>query len=290
LAQIRALETRGDSEILTVPSVVTLNNLEATFSARQSFYVKVSGNQDASLTQVTAETLLKVTPLVAQAETRPGNGSDRRIRLLISVQDGTVDASTSAVVDNLPRTLENQISTQAVVRGGDTLVIGGQVVRKRVNRVSGIPIIKDIPILGALTNSRSDDFEQYVRVYVVRPRILGDGSLLNDEPVEAQHADPLVHGIVGRVPELIRGSGLSPRVPDAERPASPRGAVDATLVVPVPQPQSAAMPQATTAREAPPSQPSNDTASPPAASGPASAITPAADSLDDVPPPGPAGC
>jgi hypothetical protein len=238
LAQIRALETKGESEILTVPSVVTLNNLEASFSARQNFYVKVSGNQDASLTKVTAETLLKVTPLVSQAAGAGGNsnGSDRRIRLLISIQDGSVDASSSAVVDNLPRTLENQISTQAVVRGGDTLVIGGQVVRKRVNRVSGLPIIKDIPLLGALTNSRSDDYEQYVRVYVVRPRILGDDSALLNEPVAANGADPMVHGIVGRVPELIRGSGLSPQGTDTARPASGREAGESMLVVPVPQP------------------------------------------------------
>jgi len=242
LAQIRALETKGDSEILTVPSVVTLNNLEATFSARQNFFVKVSGNQDASLTKVTAETLLKVTPLVAQANTSGANGqalangNDRRIRLLISIQDGSVDASASATVDNLPRTLENQISTQAVVRGGDTLVIGGQVVRKRVNRVAGLPIIKDIPFLGALTNSRSDDYEQYVRVYVVRPRILGDDSALLNEPLAADRSDPLVHGVVGRVPELIRGSGLSPQGTDAARPASGREPGESMTVVPVPQP------------------------------------------------------
>jgi hypothetical protein len=238
LAQIRALETKGESEILTVPSVVTLNNLEASFSARQNFFVKVSGNQDASLTKVTAETLLKVTPLVSQAAGAGGNsnGSDRRIRLLISIQDGSVDASSSAVVDNLPRTLENQISTQAVVRGGDTLVIGGQVVRKRVNRVAGLPIIKDIPFLGALTNSRSDDYEQYVRVYVVRPRILGDDSALLNEPLAADRSDPLVHGVVGRVPELIRGSGLSPQGTDAARPASGREPGESMTVVPVPQP------------------------------------------------------
>jgi type III secretion protein C len=234
LAQIRALETNGDSEILTVPSVVTLNNLEATFSARQNFYVKVSGNQDASLTKVTAETLLKVTPLVSNAAGSSGN--DRRIRLLISIQDGSVDSSSSSVVDNLPRTLENQISTQAVVRGGDTLVIGGQVVRKSIKRIAGLPIIRDIPLLGALTSSRSDEFEQYVRVYVVRPRLLGDDSTALSAPVAPERADPLVNGVIDRVPGLIRGSGLSPRGLDAQRPPGPAGPGAEPVVVPVPQP------------------------------------------------------
>lgn len=212
LATIRALESKGDTEVLTVPSVVTLNNLEATFSARQSFFVKVSGNQDASLTRVTAETLLKVTPLVAQTGGQTGN--DRRIRLLISIQDGSIDASSSAVVDNLPRTLENQISTQAVVRGGDTLVIGGQVVRKRINRNAGIPFFQDIPIVGALAKSRSDEFEQYVRIYVVRPRLLGEDSSQLYGPLGPEGADSNSHRILERVPDLIRGSGLTPRRSD----------------------------------------------------------------------------
>lgn len=254
LTQIRALESDGDSEILTVPSVVTLNNLEATFSARQNFFVKVSGNQDASLTQVTAETTLRVTPLVAHDENPSGNGTNRRIRLLISVQDGVVDASNSAVVDNLPRTLENQISTQAVVRGGDTLVIGGQVVRKRVSRDSGLPRLRDIPILGAVMGSRSNDNEQYVRVYVVRPRILGDGSTPLNEPVAADRGDPLVNSVVGRVPELIKGSGLSPQGLDAERPTRALDALGGQIVVPVPRPE-VRKPQAPEARKPAPDTP-----------------------------------
>ena len=184
LAQIRALESEGDSQVLTVPSVVTQNNLEASFSARESFYVKVEGNLDASLNQVTVETLLSVTPLV---ESPPDTGGEdnmpedmlnRRIRLLINIQDGSVEANDSQVVESLPRTLENQITTQAVVRGGETLIIGGQVVRKEISAESGLPIIRHLPILGTLTNSRTTRYEKFVRVYVVRPKILIDNAMI----------------------------------------------------------------------------------------------------------------
>ncbi|MEK9822042.1 MAG: FimV/HubP family polar landmark protein [Gammaproteobacteria bacterium] len=182
LAQIRALESEGDSQVLTVPSVVTQNNLEASFSARESFYVKVEGNLDASLNEVTAETLLSVTPLVEQladidVNSSAKNALNRRIRLLINIQDGSVAATDSQVMESLPRTLENQITTQAVVRGGETLIIGGQVVRKEISAESGLPVIRDLPLLGTLTNSRTTRFEKYVRVYVVRPKILLDNTL-----------------------------------------------------------------------------------------------------------------
>jgi hypothetical protein len=127
------------------------------------------------------------------------------------VQDGSVDASAAATVDNLPRTLENQISTQAVVRGGDTLVIGGQVVRKRVDRISGIPIIRDLPLLGPLTSSRSQDYEQYVRLYVVRPRLIGVDSTASQAAAPPGQADPGTHPLLDKVPDFVRGAGLSPR-------------------------------------------------------------------------------
>lgn len=212
LAQIRALEKTGDSELMTVPSVVTLNNLEATFSARENFFVKVAGNQDASLSRVTAETLLRVTPLISYSS---DSAKERRIRLLISVQDGSVDGSASAVVDALPRTLENQISTQAVVRGGDTLVIGGQVVRKRVNNVAGLPIFGRIPLIGDLLNSRSTEVSQYVRIYVVRPRILGEDSERVQALQAPQDPDDSRHPAFKDVPNLLRGSGMSPSTPAA---------------------------------------------------------------------------
>lgn len=217
LANIRALEGTGDTEMLTVPSVVTLNNLEATFSARENFYVRVAGNQDASLTRVTAETLLKVTPMVSGDG---GNAQNRRIRLLISVQDGSVDGSTTSVVDNLPRTLENQISTQAVVKGGDTLVIGGQVVRKRINSTSGIPLLNRIPLISQLTNSRSTETAQFIRVYVVRPRLLGEDSSFAGNAVPLPQEDPFSHPSLGKMRDMMLGNSISPNRPDEPEAAS----------------------------------------------------------------------
>ena len=236
LSQIRALERTGDSELLTVPSVVTLNNLEATFSARENFYVKVAGNQDTSLNKVTAETLLKVTPLVSQTA---GSPADRRIRLLISVQDGSVGDESTKLVDALPRTLENQISTQAVVRGGDTLIIGGQVVRKRTKEVAGLPFIRNLPILGALTNSRSAETEQFVRIYVVRPRILGEDS----EYVQADRADPAsdpsLNPGVKNIPGMLQGSSLALTPPATAAASGGARTEPQVTVVPFPRASSA---------------------------------------------------
>lgn len=166
------LETKKDGHLLSVPSVVSMNNLEASFSNRQNFFVKVEGNNDATLNKVTAETLLKVTPLIAN-ESDDVPYTQRRIKLNINIQDAVADTTAS-----VPSTKENQITTQATIRSGDTLIIGGQVIVQETDARSGLPILGDLPILGGLFSSVNVVKREYIRIYVVRPQILGADSFL----------------------------------------------------------------------------------------------------------------
>jgi len=175
LSRISALESRGLSQVVSVPTVLALNNLEATFSTRQNFYVAVQGssNGSSSLTSVTAQTFLRVTPMF----TNEGESDDaKRIKMVLNIQDSAVDyAATSTTT--LPQVTENQIATQAVINNGDTLVIGGQVVRKVIDADSGFPFLSRLPILGLLFGQRSRQYSEYLRIYIISPRLLGEDSI-----------------------------------------------------------------------------------------------------------------
>ena len=175
LSKISALESRGLSQVVSVPTVVALNNLEAIFSTRQSFYVSVQGNQDSSLTSVTAQTFLRVTPMF----TNEGEADDaKRIKLLLNIQDAQVDTSDgiTSAGSTLPQVIENQISTQAVINNADTLVIGGQVVRKTIDKDAGFPFLSRLPVLGLLFGQRSRTYTEFLRIYIISPRLLGEDS------------------------------------------------------------------------------------------------------------------
>lgn len=173
LSQIKALETSGNSETLSVPSIVSLNNEQALFSSRQNFFIKVAGAYDTSVQQVTAETQLLVTPQIANdSPDIPYN--QRRVRLLVNVQDAQAGQTGDTVAVN---TTENQVNTQAVVRSGDTLVIGGQIVRKRANGGSGLPTTTESKgFFSRLFSTQSELTQDYIRIYMVRPLILGEDS------------------------------------------------------------------------------------------------------------------
>lgn len=173
LSRISALESRGLSQVVSVPTVLALNNLEAAFSTRQNFYVQVQGNQDASLTSVTAQTFLRVTPMF----TNEGESDDaKRIKMLLNIQDSAVNYAETPTT-TLPQVTENQIATQAVVNNGDTLVIGGQVVRKVIDGDSGFPFLSRMPILGLLFGQRSRQYNEFLRIYIISPRLLGEDSI-----------------------------------------------------------------------------------------------------------------
>jgi type III secretion protein C len=174
LSRISALETRGLSQVVSVPTVLALNNLEAAFSTRQNFYVQVNGssNGNSSLTSVTAQTFLRVTPMF----TNEGeNDEAKRIKMVLNIQDSSVDYAD--VVNGLPQVTENQIATQAVINNGDTLVIGGQVVRKVVDGDSGFPFLSRLPILGLFFGQRSRQYNEYLRIYIMSTRLLGEDSI-----------------------------------------------------------------------------------------------------------------
>ena len=174
LSKISALESRGLSQVVSVPTVLALNNLEATFSTRQNFYVQIPGsnNGSSSLTSVTAQTFLRVTPMF----TNEGESDEsKRIKMVLNIQDSAIDYATP--VQNLPQVTENQIATQAVVNNGDTLVIGGQVVRKVIDQDSGFPFLSRMPIIGLLFGQRSRTYNEFLRIYIMSTRILGEDSI-----------------------------------------------------------------------------------------------------------------
>ena len=174
LSKISALESRGLSQVVSVPTVLAMNNLEATFSTRQNFYVQIAATNQgsSSVTSVTAQTFLRVTPMF----TNEGEAEDaKRIKMILNIQDSAVDYASP--VSNLPQINENQIATQAVVNNGDTLVIGGQVVRKTIDNDSGFPFLSRLPILGVLFSQRSRQYNEFLRIYIMSTRILGEDSL-----------------------------------------------------------------------------------------------------------------
>jgi type IV pilus secretin PilQ/predicted competence protein len=182
-AALEAAESEGNIRIISRPSVVTLNNVASTIRSErilrialpQSTNIAAGSGSSAGVAVATERIpvgiILTVTPQVS---------SDGYVLLNISVKSSsiadsaTVAGGTGGVIpfDELNR----EAVANVLVRDGETIVIGGILKDTTANSESGVPYLKDLPVLGWLfKNVRwQKDFEELM--VFITPRISSAGS------------------------------------------------------------------------------------------------------------------
>jgi general secretion pathway protein D len=150
-AVIRALASDADVNVLSTPHVVAMNNEQArilvgsqvpfTQSTRTGLDVVV----DQSVQYRDVGIQLTVIPTINE----DGYVTFRMLQEVSSLTAQNVDAALGASVIST-----REAETSAVVRNGQTVVIGGLIDELDEEVESGVPILKDVPILGYLFKSR----------------------------------------------------------------------------------------------------------------------------------------
>ncbi|AUI86004.1 EscC/YscC/HrcC family type III secretion system outer membrane ring protein [Vibrio azureus] len=169
LAQIRLLETKGSAQVVSRPTLLTQENVEAVLNNSTTFYVKLIGNETAALEEVTYGTLLRIVPRIVGDRYAP----QPEINLSLHLEDGAQIPDGS--VDDVPSIRKTEISTLATVKQGQSLLIGGVYRDEMSHQLRKIPLLGDIPYLGALFRSNSSTMRRTVRMFIIEPRIIVDG-------------------------------------------------------------------------------------------------------------------
>jgi type III secretion protein C len=162
VARISALQEQGAAKVVTNPQVVTLSNVEAVFETSNTFYVRVAGRDEVDLFNVSAGTTLRVTPHVFK------DNNEVRIKLLVNIEDGTL---TDSRVDTLPVVSRSALSTQALIFEGESLLVGGLVRQSTGDNVTKVPLLGDIPLLGALFRTTKKNDARIERMFLIQPRL-----------------------------------------------------------------------------------------------------------------------
>lgn len=167
LSQIKLLETKGDAKVLSRPIVITLDNVEAAIQQSTKRFIPVAGERDAKLFDVNTETLLRVTPHIIDDKT-----GLRKIKLLISINNGTDNSAQNTVAGTSALTSNTSISTQSIIYEGESLLIGGFFSETKNDSYSGIPFVSRIPFMGNLFKIRSKKDNISQRLFLITPKIV----------------------------------------------------------------------------------------------------------------------
>lgn len=165
LARIRLLEQKGAAKVISKPHVITLSDVEAVLAATTEFFVRVAGDQEVDLFNVPVGTTLRVTPHIFNDD------NQNKIKLLVNIEDGS--QSPNAQVDNIPVIERANISTQAVINEGDSLLVGGLVRESYRNSGYQVPVLGRIPLLGGLFRSKQKQATRVERLFMITPRLAG---------------------------------------------------------------------------------------------------------------------
>jgi type IV pilus assembly protein PilQ len=167
-ALLSAAEAEGNVKIISRPSVVTLNNVESQIESANIVRIRTGAatvGEAGTLREIRAGIILKVKPQVS---------ADGFVLLEITAKSSTLDFGKT--VDGIPQENTREAKANVLVRDGETVVIGGIMKDTSSNSDTGVPYLKDIPVLGWLfkKSSWSKDFEELV--VFITPRIIAAGS------------------------------------------------------------------------------------------------------------------
>ncbi|PHV11492.1 EscC/YscC/HrcC family type III secretion system outer membrane ring protein [Chitinimonas sp. BJB300] len=167
MARLNALTQKSKAKIVSRPSVVTLDNVQAVLDRNITFYTKLSSEKNVKLESVTAGALMRVTPRMIR-ET-----SGDKVLLTLNIQDGRQGKPFSQAED-LPQIQNAEIATQATLNLGQALLLGGFVQNEDTETERKIPLLGDIPFIGSLFRSKSQNTRSIVRLFLIKaePRLL----------------------------------------------------------------------------------------------------------------------
>lgn len=193
-AALTAARLRGDVEIMSRPVLLASNNIEAQLLVgTQQPFVQVSRSLPTETPQ--RDQVVQYRDVGTKLTIRPTINQDGYVTLFVQQE---LSAATGDIQFNAPVIASREAITQVLVADRQTIVIGGLTDEMRDNVRTGIPLLSDIPLLGALfgsTRSRTTETELFL---FITPTILADD-------------DDVLNATIERAPErLLRAGFLSP--------------------------------------------------------------------------------
>jgi pilus assembly protein CpaC len=247
-AMIHALKTEGALRALAEPNLIAMDGEEASFLAGGEYPVPViqGGGERNSVSIVFKAYGVKL-------NFKPTIIDENHIRLVLEPEVSTIDFSTGVKFDGflIPGLRTRRAKTGIELRDGQSFALAGLLDNNETRSISKIPVLGDIPILGALFKSKSFQKQETELVFFVTaqlvkpvnpddlPQLRGVDGLKNGSPLGVE---PKGEGITGQSGFSNRTSENKPAVapvkstetkPAVAKPASPAETKAISQAIPI---------------------------------------------------------
>jgi general secretion pathway protein D len=168
-ALLTALSSKSRIRVLSSPHVLALNNEEARILVGSE--VPFSQSTRTGLTEV-VDRIVQFRNVGTQLTIIPRINQDGYVSVRLLQEVSALTNQTLEAALNAPIITVREAETSAIVRDGQTIVIGGLIADTQDRFESGVPILKDIPLLGLVFKSTSNRNLRTELAIFVTPKVV----------------------------------------------------------------------------------------------------------------------
>ncbi|WP_350979000.1 type IV pilus secretin PilQ family protein [Shewanella sp. AC34-MNA-CIBAN-0136] len=164
--ELSALEQENKGEIIASPRITTSNQKSAYIEQGVEIpYVESASSGATTVTFKKAVLSLRVTPQITP---------DDRVILDLEITQDSQGKTVATATGEAVAIDTQRIGTQVLVDNGETIVLGGIYQQNLISRVSKVPVLGDIPLVGFLFRNSTDTNERQELLIFVTPKIVAD--------------------------------------------------------------------------------------------------------------------
>lgn len=170
---LNAISSVTDVRVLSAPSLVVLDNRAATLQV---------GDQVPIATQTAQGTAAPDAPIVTNVELKdtgvilrvtPRVNDSGLVTLDIEQEVSSVTRTTTSGIDS-PTIRQRKIRTSVVVNDSEALALGGLIQERETTGKKKVPVLGDVPVLGAAFREKTDAVSRTELIIFIRPRVIRD--------------------------------------------------------------------------------------------------------------------
>jgi type II secretion system protein D len=196
-AYLKLLATSSRFKVLSRPSIYTTNNKKAVILSGQKIAVPTStlSNLNTGTTNnVSVTANIQYEDVVLKLEVIPQINTDHEIMLQIDQQNDNVVGSQVISGNTIPTIGTQEINTTVTVADGSTVILGGLITENNQKNDTGVPILKDIPVLGYLFKDETTSKQRSELVVMLQPHVIA-----SDEDLERTQALNREREVLGKL-------------------------------------------------------------------------------------------
>jgi len=171
-AKLDLLQKNGAAHLLSEPSVLCTNNKESEIYVGQTMSILTQGQQSTTGVSNIVNNYSRE-DIGLTLKVKPRLSSNNQVTLEVETTIEDIDPSSEQLADR-PTTTKRTVKTNAIVKNGETIVLGGLIKRVGGRGETKVPYLGDIPVFGDLLFTHHSDVEReqnvviYLTPYIVR--------------------------------------------------------------------------------------------------------------------------